>query len=156
MLLLPFNTCTFSNKLNADNCAAQWKALVDPFEENFDAKSEDTLQFIGCFTQCCIETGVMADFNYIISESSPPSDINMTDSTEWSKWLASPARFNTGNLLIDSSTATLEKVKAMRNSICRDLESVKTAPDPKKNPDEAQKLVSLQNRQWIYSLLQNS
>ena len=76
MLLLPFDTSTFSNKLNADNRA-------DPFEENFDAKSEDTLQFIGCFTQCCIETGVMADFNYIISENSPPSDINMTDSTKW-------------------------------------------------------------------------
>jgi len=44
----------------------------------------------------------------------------------------------------------------MQNSICRDLESVKTAPDPKKNPDEAQKSASLQNRQWIYSLLQNS
>jgi len=46
MLLLPFNTSTFSNKLNADDRAAKRKALVVPFEETFDTKNEDTLQFI--------------------------------------------------------------------------------------------------------------
>jgi hypothetical protein len=46
MLLLPFNTSTFSNKLNADDRAAQRKARVVPFEETFDTKNEDTLQFI--------------------------------------------------------------------------------------------------------------
>ncbi len=111
MLLLPFNTSTFSNKLNADDRAAKRKALVVPFEETFDTKNEDTLQFIWQFTQRCVETGVVADFNFIISENSPPSTVDMDDPAEKAKWFSDPACFNMGNLLIDASTATLEKVK---------------------------------------------
>jgi hypothetical protein len=36
-MLLPFNTSTFSNTLNADDRAAQRKALVAPFQDLFDA-----------------------------------------------------------------------------------------------------------------------
>jgi len=98
----------------------------------------------------------MADFNFAISENPPPSTVDMSDPTEKATWESNPARFNMGNLLIDASTATLDTVKDMHDRLLRGLEHLKTAPDPKKNPDDAQKLVSFQNRQWIYCLLQNS
>jgi hypothetical protein len=74
--MLPFNTSAFLNLLGASDCAAQCKAIVTSFEE-FDAKSEDVLQHIACFTQCCEETGP------------PPSDFNMTDPIEKAAWLRS-------------------------------------------------------------------
>jgi len=78
-LLLPFNTSRFSNTLNPEDRAAQRKALVAPFSEKFDANPEDVLQFIENFTQCCKETGIIEDFNFIIKEKLPLSDVDMDD-----------------------------------------------------------------------------
>jgi len=61
--------------------AAQRKAIIAPFEE-FGAKPEDVLQHISRFTQWCEETGMVEDFSSIEHENPPPSDIDMTDSTD--------------------------------------------------------------------------
>jgi hypothetical protein len=49
--MLPFNTSTFSNLLGASDRAAQRKALVAPFKDEFDGKSDDVLQHIADFNQ---------------------------------------------------------------------------------------------------------
>ena len=116
-MLLPFNTSAFSNVLGASDRAAQCKALVSPFDE-FDGKPEDVHQHIAQFTQCCVETGVVKDFSYIISENSPPSDVDLTDSIEKAAWILNPCRFTTGNFLLDASQATIEKVQAACDKIC--------------------------------------
>jgi hypothetical protein len=64
-MLLPFNTSAFSNLLGASDRAAQRKALVAPFKEEFDGSLDDVLQHIASFTTRCAETGVIEDFNYI-------------------------------------------------------------------------------------------
>jgi hypothetical protein len=43
MKLLPFNTSSFSNILNAADHSAQRKALVAPFTDLFDGNPDDTL-----------------------------------------------------------------------------------------------------------------
>jgi hypothetical protein len=43
----------------------------------------------------------------------------------------------------------------MRYHLLKGLETLKTALDPRKNPDDAQKLVTFQKWQWIYCLLQS-
>jgi hypothetical protein len=156
MMLLPFNTSTFSNILNADDRAAQRKALVAPFQDLFDANHENVLQFTENFTQRCQETGVMADFDYIVQENQPPSDVDLTDKTSVAAWQTDPRRFTIKNLLIDSSEATFDNVKAARDTIRNNLTTLSNAPCPKKQPKAAQQLVSFQNRQWIYTLLQNT
>jgi hypothetical protein len=115
--LLPCNTSAFSNVFGASNCATQRKALVSSFGK-FDGKPEDVHQHIAQFTQCCVETGVVKDFSYIISENSPPSDVDLTDSIEKAAWILNPCRFTTGNFLLDASQATIEKVQAACDKIC--------------------------------------
>ncbi len=105
--MLHFNTSAFSNTLGAADRAAQRKALVTPFKEEFDAKPDDVMQHIASFNHHCEETGVIEDFNYILHENSPPSDVDMTDTKAHAAWLADPRCYTYGNLIIDSSTATI-------------------------------------------------
>ena len=63
MKLLPFKTSSFSNILNATDRSALRKALVASFTDLFDGNPDDTLQFIAQFTQRCVETGVIGDFD---------------------------------------------------------------------------------------------
>jgi hypothetical protein len=95
------------------------------------------------------------DFNFIEKEHLPPSDVDMTDPKARTAWLSDPRRFTYGNLLVDSSTATIEKLQAVRDSIHTSLSKFTSPPDPVKMPEASKKLVSFQNRQWIYVLLQN-
>jgi hypothetical protein len=77
--MLPFNTSSFSNTLGATDHAAQHKALVAPFKEDFDGKADDVLQHIAIFTHRCEESGVIEDFKFIEEEHLPPSNIDMPD-----------------------------------------------------------------------------
>jgi hypothetical protein len=45
------------------------------------------MQHIAQFTQPCKETGIIEDFNFIESENSPPSDVDMSVSTQKAAWL---------------------------------------------------------------------
>jgi hypothetical protein len=149
-----FNTSAFSNTLDATHRTAQRKALVTPFTE-FNGKPEDVVQHIARFTQRCKETGVVEDFNFIISENSPPSDVDITDSTQKTAWLSDPRRYDYGNLLQDASQVTLEKVIATCDQVRDSVNKLTATPDPKKMPLCSQRLVSFQNRDWIYVLLMN-
>jgi hypothetical protein len=153
--MLPFNTSSFSNTLGAADRAAQRKALVASFKEEFDGKSEDVLQHIALFTHRCEESGVIEDFKFIQEEHLPPSDIDMSDPKQRTSWLSDPRRFTFGNILLDSSKATLEKMQQARDDIRTALKKFTTAPDPIKMHLASQQLVSFQNRQWLYTLLQN-
>jgi hypothetical protein len=128
--MLPFNTSAFRNTLGATDRAAQRKALVTPFKEEFDGKAEDVLQHIAVFKQRCEETGVIEDFQYVEQENPPPSDIDMTDPTSKAKWLTDSRRFTYGNILLDSSKATLQKLQQARDSIRSSLQKFTSAPDP--------------------------
>jgi hypothetical protein len=151
--MLPFNTSAFSNTLGATDRATQRKALIAPFKEEFDGKAEDVLQHIAAFNQCCEETGVIEDFKFIEEEHSPPSNVNMSDPMASTIWLSDPRRFTYGNILIDSSKATLQKLQHARDSIRSSLQKFTSAPDPVNMPEASKKLVLFQNCQWIYVLL---
>jgi hypothetical protein len=148
------NTSTFSNTLGATDRSAQRKAIVMPFQE-CTGKPEDVTQHIARFTQRCKETGIVEDFNFIISENAPPSDVDLTDPAQNKSWLSDPRRFTYGNLLQDPSKATLENITAARNKIRTSVESFTSIPDPDKMPISSKYLVSYQNREWIYVLLMN-
>lgn len=150
--MLPFNTSAFSNLLGASDRAAQRKAVVAPFDE-FDAKAEDVMQHIAQFTQRCEETSIIEDFNFIESERSPPSDLDMSDPLDKATWLSDPRRFVHGNILLDSSKADMSKIQAARDTIRSNLKKFSSPPDPVKMPLASKQLVSFQNRQWIYVLL---
>jgi hypothetical protein len=60
-----------------------------------------------------------------------------------------------GNILINSSTAILEKLQVACDKIRTSLQKFSTPPDPVKMLLASQQLKSFQNRQWIYALLQN-
>jgi hypothetical protein len=79
----------------------------------------------------------------------------MSDAKAAKAWITDPCRFTFGNTLIDSSTATLEKVQQARDDIRASLKKFSSAPDPDTMPLASQRLVSFQNRQWLYTLLQN-
>jgi len=152
--MLPFNTSAFSNTLAASDCAAHQKAVVTPFKEEFDGNIDDVMQHIANFHHRCVETGVIEDFNFIDCKNPPPSDIDMDDTKERLAWLSDPRRFTYGNLLIESTNATLEKLQASRDTIRNNLMKFSSPPDPVKMPLASKQLVSFQNRQWIYVLLQ--
>jgi hypothetical protein len=99
------------------------------------------------------ETGVVEDFNFVIQENYPPSTVDMNDTSQKTTWLSDPDRFDYGNLLQDASQATLAKVLAARDSVRNTINKLTATPDPKKMPITAQRLVSYQNRDWIYVLL---
>jgi len=99
------------------------------------------------------ETGVVEDFNFVIQENYPPSTVDMNDTSQKTTWLSDPDRFDYGNLLQDASQATLAKVLAARDSVQNTVNKLTATPDPKKMPITAQRLVSYQNRDWIYILL---
>jgi hypothetical protein len=153
-MLLPFNTSAFSNTLGASDRAAQRKALVAPFKEEFDGSPEDVLQHIASFKTRCEETGVTEDFTFIDEENDPPSDVDMNDPAAHTSWLPDPCRYNYGNILIDASTTTIEKLQQARDKIQTSLQKFTSPPDPTKMPLASKQLVSFQNRQWIYVLLQ--
>jgi len=151
-MLLPFNTSAFSNVLGTADRAAQRKALVSSSDE-FDGKPEDVHQHIAQFTQHCIKTGVIEDFLFIISENPAPSDVDLNDPIEKAAWLSDTRHFTTGNLLIDASQATVEKVQAAHDKIRGSLQKFSSPPDRIKMPLASRQLVSFQYRQWIYVLL---
>jgi hypothetical protein len=66
------NDSAFSNILGASDHAAQHKAVVVSFKEDFDGKPEDILQHIVVFTHCCEETVIVIEvFNFIGKENDP-------------------------------------------------------------------------------------
>jgi hypothetical protein len=71
-------------------------------------------------------------------------------------WLSESCRFTYGNLLIDSIVATIKKLQASSVAIRDSLMKFMTPPDPVKMPLASKQLVSFQNRQWIYVLLQTT
>ncbi len=86
------------------------------------------MQYTALFTQQCEETGVIGDFNFVPHENPPPSTIDRTDPVQVTSWKKDPRRTT----------------------------SFTTQPDPVKSPVNARYLVSFQNCQWIYVLLQNT
>jgi hypothetical protein len=153
--LPPFSHHASINLLGAYDHVAQCKALVAPFKKEFDGKSEDILQHVADFNQCCKDTGIVEDFNFIEEEDLPPSDVDMTDSKACTAWLSDPHCFTYGNIILDSSKATIEKLQSVCDSIHTNLGKFTSQPDPVKMPEASKKLVSFQNRQWVYVLLQN-
>jgi hypothetical protein len=139
--MLPFTTSTFSNILGAPDCATQRKAIVAPFKEEFDGKSEDVL-YIADFSQCCEDTGIVKDFNFIEEEHLPPSNVDMTDSKAHTAWLSDTHCFTYGNILINSSTASIEKLQQINDSIHISLGKFTMQPDPVKMLEASKKLVS--------------
>jgi hypothetical protein len=109
IIMLPFKTSTFGNTLATSDCAAQRQAVVTPFKEEFDGNIYDIMQHIANFHHHCVETVIIEDFNFMDHENPPPSNIDMDDAKERLAWLSDPRRFTYGNLLIDSTNATLEK-----------------------------------------------
>jgi hypothetical protein len=154
--MLPFNTNSFSNTLGTTNRATHRKALVSPFKEEFDGKLKYVLQHIATFTHHCKESGVIEDFKFLIEENQPPPDIVMSDQKGKAAWLSDSRRFTYGNILIDSSQASLEKVQQAWDEIHSALKKFSSTPDPVKMPQASQKLVSFQNRKWLYKFLRNT
>jgi hypothetical protein len=116
-MLLPFKTSTFSNTLGASDRAANQKTLIAPFKEEFNGSPEDVLQHITSFKTHCEETGVTEDFNFIDEENETPLDIDMTDSTDPASWLSDSHCCNYGKILIDASSATIEKLQQARDKV---------------------------------------
>jgi hypothetical protein len=110
-------------------------------------------QHIKQFTHCCVETGVIEDFSFIVSEEPPPSDIDLFDPIEKAAWLVDPRHFKIGNLLIDDSQATMDKIQGAHDKIRTNLQKFSLPPDPVKMLLAPKHLVSFQNYQWIYVLL---
>jgi len=111
------------------------------------------LQLIATFNHCCIETSIIEEFNFIDRENPPPSNIDMDDDKEHLAWLSGPRHFTCGNLLIDSTNATLEKLQAAHDKIRNNLMKFQSPLDPIKMPLASKQLMSFQNRQWIFALL---
>lgn len=130
--MLPFNTSAFSNTLAPPDRAAQRKSVITPFKEEFNGNVDDILQHIATFNHRCLETGVIEDFNFIDSENSPPDNVDMEDPKQSLAWLSDSCRFTYGNLLVDSTNATIEKLQASCDVIRSSLMKFKTPPDPKK------------------------
>jgi len=105
----------------------------------FDAYPEDVLQFIKNFTQHWEETGVIEDFNFIVKENPQPDDVDMDDTIARTKWITAPCQLTNGHLLINSSDATMENVEKARYSLLADHSSLKSVPDPKKQPSASRK-----------------
>jgi hypothetical protein len=99
---------------------------------------------------------VVEDCKFIKKEHLPPSDVSTSDPKDLKAWLTNPHCFTCGNILIDSSTATLEKNQKACDDIRSALKKFSSAPYPIKMPLAPQQLVSFQNHRWIYTLLQNS
>jgi hypothetical protein len=108
------------------------------------------------FTHHCEESRVIEDFKFLIEENQPPPDFDMSDQKEKAAWISDSHRFTYGNILIDSSQASLEKVQQAWDEIHSALKKFSSAPDPVKMPQASQKLVSFQNRKWLYKCLRNS
>jgi hypothetical protein len=73
----PYNTSSFSNILDAPDRAAQRKAVVTPFKDNFDGSIDNVMQHIGDFTHRCHETGMIEEFTFVDEENPPPDDVDM-------------------------------------------------------------------------------
>jgi hypothetical protein len=114
---------------------------------------EDILLHIKAFNHRCKETGIVEDFRFIEKENLPPSSVDLDDPVQQKAWLANPDRFTYGNILLDSSTATIEKVQQARDTVHNALSKFSSPPDPVKMPLASKQLVSYQNREWIYTLL---
>jgi hypothetical protein len=152
--MLPFNTSAFSNTLGATDRATQRKALVTPLKDKFDGKPEDVLRHIADFNHRCKEAGVVEDFRFIVKENTPPSTLDLSDPVDRAKWHSNPDRFQFGNILPDSSQATIEKLQHAQDEIRASLSKLSSQPDPKQDVQASNQLVSFQNHEWIYILLQ--
>jgi hypothetical protein len=87
-----------------------------------------------------------------MKENPPPPTVDLTDMTELAAWLISPARYEYGNLLDDTSQATIESLKLARDNVHCCIDQTTTLPlNPLSLDDLA--LVSYQNRQCLYTML---
>jgi hypothetical protein len=101
---------------------------------------------IADFSHRYIETGVIKDYNFVLQENPPPDDIDMDDPKEHLAWLCNPRHPTYGNILIDSSSATIEKLQVTS------FETISwNLPLLLKMPLASKQLVSFQNCQWIYT-----
>ena len=149
-----YNTSTFSNKEGAADRSAQRKALVAPLHQIFDGQQEHVVGHLADISHRCDETGVYNDFYFVIGENKPPTHLDTSDPVQRIIWESDPDRFIYGNLFEDSSQATIENIKAMRDDVRRTIKTMRVRP--KANSIEAEHLVSYQNRQWIFDMLVNS
>jgi hypothetical protein len=67
----------------------------------------------------------------------------MDDDKERLAWLSDPRHFTYGNLLIDSTNATLEKLQAAHDKIRNNLMKLQSPPDPIKMPLASKQLMSV-------------
>jgi hypothetical protein len=88
-----YNTSTFSNKESAADRTAQRKALVAKLHHEFDGDLKKVQQHIADITHRCKECGIYNDFVYIIKESLPPSNLDLTDPKVKAQWEQDPDCF---------------------------------------------------------------
>ncbi len=92
------NDSAFSNILGASDHAAQHKAVVVSFKEDFELKPEDILQHIVVFTHCCEETVIVIEVLTLLEKKMILSDIDMSDPSNFTAWLTNPWQFIHSNL----------------------------------------------------------
>jgi hypothetical protein len=86
------------------------------------------------------------DFLYNIKENLPLPAMDLNDKSSLTEWFISPTRYEYGNLLDDTSQATIENVKIARDNV---VDHMTVLPlDPLRL--DALALVSYQNRQCIH------
>lgn len=105
-------------------------------------------------SRLAVEKPVLLQTNFIDEENEPPSNVDTTNSAARTSWLSNPHHYNYGNILIDASTATIEKLQQACDKIQTSLNKFTSPPNHIKMPIAPKKLVSFQNRLWIYVLLQ--
>ena len=149
-----YNTSTFSNKEGAADRISQRKALVAKLHQNFDGEPSLVVQFLANISHRCAQTGISGDFDFVISENAVSPSVDNSDPAQTNAWAADPDRYNYGNLLEDSSKATMENIIFMRTVIRSTVKKIRSKP--KAGSVEADHLVSFQNRMWFYDLLMSS
>jgi hypothetical protein len=105
------------------------------------------MQHVALFMQQCKETGVIEDFIFVIHENLPTQDIDMFNTINRTAWLNNPHCFTVGNILIDASQATMEKLQETRDTNYNHLKTLTSPHDPKNHHLASRYLISFQNRQ---------
>ena len=146
------NTSCFSNEYKASDRSNQRKSLLHPLDVKFDGQSDMVLPFIKAVAHRVNESGMNGDFLFYIKENPHPPIMDPKDKASFTAWLTSPARYEYGNLLDDTSQATIETVKLARDNVRRCVNQMTVLPSDPLSLD-ALALVSYQNRQCIYTML---
>ena len=108
-----YKTSTFSNKEGDSDRIAQRKVWISKLHQSFDGEPSLVVQFIANIIHRCAQTGVFDDFDFITSENAPPSTTILSNPAQKLAWDDDPDRYLYGNLLEDSSKATMENMLYM-------------------------------------------